>query len=107
MRKAQSMLEYTILLMIIIAAFLAMQVYLKRGFQGRWKQAADGLGDQYDMSAFDSNVRTTLNTTTQSTVKAMYGVTYNNTSGMLTYRNDSTTTVETKNGASHLAAAPL
>ena len=102
MRKAQSMLEYTILLIIVVAAFMTMQIYIKRGFQGRWKQAADGLGDQYDTSAFNSNIRTTLNTTSESHVYANYGITYNERNGMMTYREDQTTTVEKKEGAAHI-----
>jgi hypothetical protein len=96
------MLEYTILIIIIVAAFLTMQNYIKRGFQGRWKQAADGMGDQYDTNAFDSSVRYTLDTTTESTLCAVYGITYNGDAGMMTYREDSSTSVEKKNGAAHI-----
>ena len=104
MRKGQSLLEYTILMIIIVAAFMTMQVYIKRGFQGRWKQASDDLGDQYDTTAFNSNVRYTLNSTTESTVCAVYGVSYNGDVGMITYREDKATTIEKKSGTSHLNA---
>ena len=107
MRKSQSMLEYTILMIIIVAAFLTMQVYLKRGFQGRWKQAADGLGDQYDVNAFSSNVRYTLDSTSESTLCAVHGVSYNGDAGMMTSREDSSTSVEQKSGAAHIDAAGL
>jgi hypothetical protein len=33
--KAQSLAEYAIILAIIVAALLAMQLYFKRGLQGR------------------------------------------------------------------------
>ncbi|MFA5089044.1 MAG: hypothetical protein WC552_08460, partial [Candidatus Omnitrophota bacterium] len=46
-RKGQSTVEYAILIVVIIGALLAIQVYLKRGLQGRIKQAADDIGDQY------------------------------------------------------------
>lgn len=46
MRKAQSMLEYAIVIFAIIAALLAMQVYIKRGLQGRLRQGADELSPQ-------------------------------------------------------------
>jgi Flp pilus assembly pilin Flp len=104
MRKSQSMLEYTILMIIIVAAFITMQVYIKRGFQGRWKQAADDLGDQYDVNAFNSNVRYTLDSSTESTVCAVQGVTYNGQVGMMTSREDSSTSVEKKSGAAHMDA---
>lgn len=40
-KKAQSTAEYVIVLGIIVAAVMAMQTYIKRGFQGRMKQAVD------------------------------------------------------------------
>ncbi len=49
-RKAQSILEYCLLAVVIMAALAAMQVYMKRGLQGRWKDSVDQLGDQYDPS---------------------------------------------------------
>ncbi|MFA4854748.1 MAG: hypothetical protein WC616_05315 [Candidatus Omnitrophota bacterium] len=40
-RKAQSTAEYVIVLGLIVAAVIAMQTYVKRGFQGRVKDAVD------------------------------------------------------------------
>jgi len=40
-RKAQSTAEYVIVLGLIVAAVVAMQTYVKRGFQGRIKDAVD------------------------------------------------------------------
>ncbi len=40
-RKAQSTAEYVIVLGLIIAAVVAMQTYIKRGFQARIKDAVD------------------------------------------------------------------
>ncbi|MEI8012181.1 MAG: hypothetical protein WCI27_06845 [Candidatus Omnitrophota bacterium] len=95
MKKAQSILEYTILLIIIIAAFLTMQNYMKRGFQGRWKQAVDDLGDQYESNAFDGQTRYLLNTTAESRLllvpSVMAGV-----NGTITYREDSSQSAEVK-----------
>lgn len=39
--KAQSTAEYVIVLGLIVAAVIAMQTYVKRGFQGRIKDAVD------------------------------------------------------------------
>jgi hypothetical protein len=107
MRKAQSMLEYTVLMIIIVAAFLTMQVYIKRGFQGRWKQAADDLGDQYDTKAFNSTVRHVFNNTSSSRVIVQHGVTYNGRNGMLTFREDKSATIETKNGVARIQSTGL
>ena len=46
-KKGQSTLEYAILIIIIIGALLSIQVYIKRGVQGRLKSAADDIGDQF------------------------------------------------------------
>ena len=46
-KKGQSTLEYAVLIVIIIAALLAMNQYIKRGLQGRFKSAADDIGVQF------------------------------------------------------------
>ena len=46
-KRGQSTLEYAVLILIIIAALISIQMYMKRGFQGRLKQASDDIGDQY------------------------------------------------------------
>lgn len=48
-KKGQSTLEYAILVIIIIGALLSIQVYIKRGIQGRLKGAADDIGDQFSI----------------------------------------------------------
>jgi uncharacterized protein (UPF0333 family) len=46
-KRGQSTLEYAVLIIIIVGALLSIQFYIKRSIQGRWKQAADDIGDQY------------------------------------------------------------
>jgi len=47
--KAMSVVEYSLLVAIIVAALLGMQIYLKRAVCARLGQAADtfGFGRQY------------------------------------------------------------
>lgn len=45
-RKAQSTAEYVIVLGLIVAAVIAMQTYVKRGLQGRIKDAVDYVGQE-------------------------------------------------------------
>jgi Flp pilus assembly pilin Flp len=47
--RANLMIEYAILIAIILAAFLGIGVYFKRGISGRWRATADtvGHGRQY------------------------------------------------------------
>ena len=55
--RAQSLLEFTVLTIIVMAVFLSMVSYMKRGIQGRWKTAVDDLGDQYDPRQTASNAQ--------------------------------------------------
>ncbi len=66
-KKGQSTLEYAILIVIIIAALLSIQVYIKRGVQGRFKSAADDIGDQFSPGNTVETVTTTLNSGSRET----------------------------------------
>ena len=92
-KKAQSILEFVILMIIIIGALLAMQNYIKRGLQGRWKVAVDDLGEQYDPASTNSSVveRVVSNSDTQIRVVKDVG-------GFMTNRIDSTRSKETRTG---------
>jgi len=59
-RGGQSTLEYAILIIIIIGALLSIQVYIKRGIQGRLKSAADDIGDQFSPGNMNGTKTTTL-----------------------------------------------
>ena len=60
-KKSQSILEYAVILSVIIAVIIAMQVYVKRAVQGRMKESADQVGDQ-----FTAEQTYTIQTVTQS-----------------------------------------
>lgn len=49
-KKAFSIVEYAILFVIIISAYLIMKHYIQRGVYGMWQQAGQGFayGRQYD-----------------------------------------------------------
>jgi len=63
-KRGQSTLEYAVLIVVIIGALLTIQVYIKRGVQGRLKSAADDIGDQYSDGNTNSLVRTVRNSNT-------------------------------------------
>ena len=46
-QQGQTAVEFAVLVTVIIAAFLAMQVYMERGMSGRFRGAADSIGEQY------------------------------------------------------------
>lgn len=66
-KKGQSTLEYAILIIIIIGALLSIQVYIKRGVQGRLKSAADDIGDQFSVGNSNVVKTTTVSSTSQDT----------------------------------------
>ena len=92
-RKGQSILEYSVLIIILIGAFLTIQTYMKRGIQGRWQSAIDDLGDQYDPRYSNSQIIQTIqsNTSTEIFLTPLSGGTY-------TSRLDLTNSIETKSG---------
>lgn len=46
MRRAQSVAEYSVCLALVLAALLGMQIYVKRGLQGRYKEVVDHAAQQ-------------------------------------------------------------
>jgi hypothetical protein len=68
-RKGQSTVEYALIIAVVVAGLLLMQHYVKRGYSGRLKTAADDMGEQYDPVNYSgkfsvhqtSNVRQTVN----------------------------------------------
>lgn len=68
--SAQSLLEYVVFIVLFVFALLASQTYIKRAMQGRWKEAADRIGEQYDYQATyaDINLTTESNAISNSTL---------------------------------------
>ena len=69
--KGQSILEYTLIITIVLGAFLGIQNYFKRGLQGRWKTAVDDLGDQYDPIIANTRVRHLIDSTTRTIINTV------------------------------------
>ena len=60
MKKAQSSLEFALVISAIVVALLAMQVYIRRGLQGRMRASADELSaQQYEPGKVVSNITVT------------------------------------------------
>lgn len=68
--RGQSTLEYVILVGFIVAALIAMGVYMKRGFQGRLKESTDQVGQQYSAGQTTSDYTTRTNVSQTETVNA-------------------------------------
>ena len=68
--KGQSTMEYAILIIIIIGALLSIQVYIKRGVQGRLKSAADDIGEQFSPGNTNASVVQKSHSNSQDTFNA-------------------------------------
>lgn len=64
-KRGQSTLEYGVIIAVVVAALLAMQMYMKRGLQGRLGQAADDVGEQF--SPLHTTKSSSISTNVQST----------------------------------------
>ena len=63
-KKGQSTLEYAIIIAVVVAALLAMQVYIKRGVQGKLRSSTDDIGEQYSPGITTGAYTTTTGSTT-------------------------------------------
>ncbi|MFA5357039.1 MAG: hypothetical protein WC301_06555 [Candidatus Omnitrophota bacterium] len=72
-RKGQSTLEYALIIAVVVAGLLLMQHYVKRGYSGRLRSAADDMGEQYDPTTYSSSI--THKQSTDFTEKVKDGVT--------------------------------
>lgn len=66
-KRGQSTLEYAVLIVVIIAALIAMQVYLKRGIQGGLREKSDQIGEQFSPGYTMTNLTTTTHSRTRDT----------------------------------------
>jgi Flp pilus assembly pilin Flp len=90
-KKAQSTLEYAVIIAVVVAALIAMQAYVKRGLQGKYKQASDDIGEQYSPGG------TTSNQTIISHVDSTENITLTAGGGEAAQPNTDTTSNQTQN----------
>ena len=69
-RRGQTTLEYTAVIVVIIAALLAMTRYIKRGMMGKLRESTDSIGEQFAPLNFRSSVTVTSSGTTSQTSRA-------------------------------------
>ena len=107
--KAQAMLEYSVFVVCVIAALLAMQIYIKRGVEGRLKQSSDDIGEQYAPKSTTSTITissiSSQNENAEKVQVAVPGVGSKDSYGMPIYGMKSTVTSDqttTRRGSENL-----
>ncbi len=68
-RTGQSTLEYAVLIAVVAAAAIGMQIYVKRGLQGRLRQSADQVGEQFTPVGYTSKFQTVTKSTRVESLK--------------------------------------
>ena len=74
--KGQSTLEYAVLIAVVVAALLAIQIYMKRGVEGKLRSASDDIGQQFDAHRTESQSITTRTGTSVEVTNGGSSVTY-------------------------------
>lgn len=58
--QGQSFLEYAFVLVVVVAAFISLQIYAKRAIQGRLRLYSEELGEQYSPRQTNANISSTM-----------------------------------------------
>jgi uncharacterized protein (UPF0333 family) len=46
--RGQGTLEYAVIIAVVVGALIAMQIYMKRGIEGKAREATEQIGEQFD-----------------------------------------------------------
>jgi len=100
-RRGQTIMEYTVIVIVVVGVMIAMKDYVKRGIQGRWKSAADQVGEQYDPQNVNSDVNYATQSNSLSLVTVVNGTSLG-TQGQWTNREDQANSIDTKTGLTQI-----
>ncbi len=69
LNKGQTIIEFSLILVVAILAFIAMQPMLKRAVQGNLRNSADSIGEQFSprWTTFNRHAVVGVNTTEENT----------------------------------------
>jgi uncharacterized protein (UPF0333 family) len=71
--KAQSTLEYATLIAVIVAAIVALNAYMRRGFEGHMRNAVDDIGTQYDIESGGYHSLSQIQGTDAEVTRSVFG----------------------------------
>lgn len=92
LKEGQTLLEFVVLFIVLAGALFAMQKYVQRGVQGKWKESIEGMGKQYD-PAGNSITTYSTNSTAETDVDLVYDP---STGNYHTLRTDTLNMIEDK-----------
>ena len=62
-RKGQSVVEYAVMVAVVIAALIALNIFIKRGFMGRYRSYGEQAGTQFSFASGNTNITEVINST--------------------------------------------
>ena len=65
-KKGQTALEYGLLIAVVVLALVAINIYMKKGVQGRLKESTDQIGRQFTPDTFETSWRIASSGNTQT-----------------------------------------
>lgn len=71
MPKAQTLLEYAVIIAIVVAGLIGMMLYLERGLAGSWRRGLDEIGQQYSPRTTRSDIVLRQNSTVTTEVRTV------------------------------------
>lgn len=89
-RKAQSTLEYALLITVVIGGLIGAQSYIKRGVQDKLKQASDSMGEQWSPGITDATYVVTSSNNKTETFASGSGATIKHTESVTGSQNQTT-----------------
>jgi uncharacterized protein (UPF0333 family) len=66
-QKAQSILEFSLVSIVVVVSLFCMQIYLKRGLMGRLRGYSEQLGEQYSPGSTTVSIVSDITLDTQET----------------------------------------
>jgi hypothetical protein len=58
-KSGQSTLEYAVIIAVVVGALLAIQIYMRRGVEGKMRDSTDKIGEQYSAGNMQAKYTTT------------------------------------------------
>ena len=68
-RRGQGAFEIMLLIIVVLGALLAMNIYMKRGIMGKLRESTDQMGEQFSAQYSDVNILTTYTSNRDETLE--------------------------------------